>query len=100
QASRTFILSLHDALPILGEMVGVDTGRSGANLFKGRKEGNVMRDLGLLVLRLTVGGLLAGHGAQKLFGWFGGFGLKGTAGWVESDRKSTRLNSSHGSISY
>ena len=68
----------------LGEMVGVDTGRSGANLFKGRKEGNVMRDLGLLVLRLTVGGLLAGHGAQKLFGWFGGFGLKGTAGWVES----------------
>jgi putative oxidoreductase len=68
----------------LQEMVGVDSGRSGANLFKGRKEGNVMRDLGLLVLRLTVGGLLAGHGAQKLFGWFGGFGLKGTAGWIES----------------
>lgn len=32
-------------------------------------------DAGLLVLRLTVGLLLAGHGAQKLFGWFGGPGL-------------------------
>ena len=41
-------------------------------------------DLGLLVLRLTVGGLLAGHGAQKLFGWFGGHGLEGTSGWLES----------------
>jgi putative oxidoreductase len=43
-----------------------------------------MRDLGLLILRLTTGGLLAGHGAQKLFGWFGGPGLEGTAGWLRS----------------
>jgi putative oxidoreductase len=43
-----------------------------------------MKDLGLLVLRGTAGGLLAGHGAQKLFGAFGGNGLKGTAGWLES----------------
>jgi putative oxidoreductase len=41
-------------------------------------------DLGLLVLRLAVGGLLAGHGAQKLFGAFGGNGLQGTATWLES----------------
>ena len=41
-------------------------------------------DLGLLILRLIVGLLLAGHGAQKLFGWFGGNGLSGTAGWLES----------------
>jgi putative oxidoreductase len=41
-------------------------------------------DLGLLVLRLAVGGLLAGHGAQKLFGTFGGPGLAGTSGWLES----------------
>lgn len=34
-------------------------------------------DLGLLILRVVVGLLIAGHGAQKLFGWFGGAGLKG-----------------------
>jgi len=32
-------------------------------------------DIGLLLLRLTVGLTLAAHGAQKLFGWFGGPGL-------------------------
>jgi putative oxidoreductase len=37
-----------------------------------------MKDLALLIIRLTVGTLLAGHGAQKLFGWFGGRGLKAT----------------------
>ena len=41
-------------------------------------------DLGMLALRLLAGGLLAGHGAQKLFGWFGGHGPEGTAGWLES----------------
>jgi putative oxidoreductase len=35
-------------------------------------------DVGLLLLRVTFGLLLAGHGAQKLFGWFGGSGLEGT----------------------
>lgn len=43
-----------------------------------------MNDLGLLVLRASVGSLLAGHGAQKLFGAFEGYGLEGTAGWLES----------------
>jgi putative oxidoreductase len=45
-----------------------------------------MRSIGVLIVRLVVGGLLAGHGAQKLFGWFGGPGLQGTAGWLESLR--------------
>jgi putative oxidoreductase len=51
---------------------------------KRRQESSMMMDLGLLTLRLTVGGLLAGHGSQKLFGWFSGPGMKGTAGWLES----------------
>src|SRR5437879_3444286 len=42
-----------------------------------------MIDLALLVLRLATGGLVAGHGAQKLFGWFQGHGLEGTAGFME-----------------
>lgn len=41
-------------------------------------------DVGLLILRLAVGGLFIGHGTQKLFGWFGGYGLKGTGGFFES----------------
>jgi putative oxidoreductase len=39
---------------------------------------------GLLVARLVLGLLMAGHGAQKLFGWFGGYGLAGTGGSFES----------------
>ncbi len=42
-----------------------------------------MPDLGLLILRTVVGLLFVGHGAQKLFGWFGGTGLGGTAAWME-----------------
>ena len=53
-------------------------------VFKERDTSSLMRDIGVLALRLTMGGLLAGHGSQMLFGWFGGHGLKGTAGWLES----------------
>ena len=53
-------------------------------LVKRQKESSIMSDIGLLILRLAAGGLLAGHGSQKLFGWFSGPGLKGTAGWLES----------------
>lgn len=41
-------------------------------------------DLGLLVLRLGFGAAAAAHGAQKLFGWFGGHGIEGTGGFFES----------------
>jgi len=36
---------------------------------------------GLLLLRIVLAPSIAAHGAQKLFGWFGGGGLKGTAGF-------------------
>ena len=34
-------------------------------------------------LRLVLGGVFIAHGAQKLFGWFGGPGLQGTAGFFD-----------------
>lgn len=43
-----------------------------------------MNDVALLALRLLIGTLFLGHGAQKLFGWFGGYGLAGTGAWMES----------------
>src|SRR3954454_17084099 len=51
-----------------------------------RSARSLMKSVALLILRLTVGGLLAGHGAQKLFGWGGGAGLEGTTAWLESLR--------------
>jgi putative oxidoreductase len=41
-------------------------------------------NVGLAVLHILVGVLFVGHGAQKLFGAFGGHGLEGTAGFFES----------------
>jgi putative oxidoreductase len=68
----------------LQELIGVETDYSDSPLAANQEQANVMKNVGLLLLRLGAGGLLAGHGAQKLFGAFGGYGLKGTAGWLES----------------
>jgi putative oxidoreductase len=38
---------------------------------------------GLLIARLVLGLAMAAHGTQKLFGWFGGYGLAGTGGFFE-----------------
>ena len=40
--------------------------------------------LAALILRVPVGIILIAHGAQKLFGWFGGYGLEGTGQWMAS----------------
>ena len=47
-------------------------------------------DLGLLALRLGVGGTLAAHGAQKLFGAFGGGGIEGGYGDGEGEMERER----------
>lgn len=39
---------------------------------------------GLLIARLVFGTVMAAHGTQKLFGWFGGYGIAGTGGFFES----------------
>ena len=41
-------------------------------------------NVALLVIRIVVGALFAGHGSQKLFGWFRGHGLKGTASFFDT----------------
>ena len=43
-----------------------------------------IQGLDTLPIRLGTGAIFVAHGAQKLFGWFGGYGLEGTAGWLES----------------
>jgi putative oxidoreductase len=40
-------------------------------------------DIAFLAVRLVVGLAMAAHGSQKLFGWFGGYGLAGTGGFFE-----------------
>lgn len=41
-------------------------------------------DVGLFLMRAMLGVVFLFHGAQKLFGWFGGYGLEATAGFMES----------------
>jgi putative oxidoreductase len=44
----------------------------------------LLLNLGLLLIRVIFGLVMFAHGAQKLFGWFGGYGLAGTGGFFES----------------
>jgi putative oxidoreductase len=39
-----------------------------------------------LFIRIALGGVIFGHGAQKLFGWFGGFGFEGTMNYFTEQR--------------
>ena len=48
-----------------------------------KSRGARVNDLAPMIVRLAQGSLMAGHGAQKLFGSFGGPGLEGTSGFME-----------------
>jgi len=48
------------------------------------REGDGAVHLIRTLLRVLIGGLFVGHGAQKLFGWFGGYGPDGTGQFFES----------------
>src|SRR3712207_7426267 len=58
-------------------------GRGGQGMGSQRIAGR-MGDMATLVLRLVLGLFLAGHGSQKLFGWFEGPGLQDTSQFMES----------------
>ncbi len=45
---------------------------------------NTTKSIAPLTIRIPLGIVLAAHGAQKLFGWFGGYGLEGTGQWMAS----------------
>lgn len=49
-----------------------------------KREENLMRDAALLTARVALGTSIAAHGAQKMFGWFGGPGREGAAKMFES----------------
>jgi putative oxidoreductase len=49
-----------------------------------KKVTNTVAGFDTLAVRLGAGIIFSAHGAQKLFGWFGGYGLEGTAGWMDS----------------
>lgn len=49
-----------------------------------QSNGSTATALNSLLLRLPAAVIFSAHGAQKLFGAFGGYGLEGTAGWMES----------------
>ena len=48
-----------------------------------RSSGSRVNEAAPFIVRLAQGSLMAGHGAQKLFGSFGGPGLEGTSGFME-----------------
>ncbi len=52
------------------------------NLIKSLMSSNA--GYGITLLRVVTGLTFAAHGAQKLFGWFGGYGLEGVGQWMES----------------
>jgi putative oxidoreductase len=41
-------------------------------------------EVGLLLIRVVLGATMMAHGGQKLFAWFGGHGIGGTGGWLQS----------------
>jgi putative oxidoreductase len=55
---------------------------------------------GRVLARMTIGGLFIGHGTQKLFGWFSGPGVEGTAGMMDKlEMRPARQNALAAGIS-
>jgi putative oxidoreductase len=62
------------------------------------RKGKAMK-VGRLFLRAIIGGIFVSHGAQKLFGWFGGHGLKGTSqGFERMGMRPGRVHATAASV--
>jgi putative oxidoreductase len=61
----------------------LDVAREGVKMNTARSSGSRVNEAAPFIVRLAQGSLMAGHGAQKLFGSFGGPGLEGTSGFME-----------------
>src|SRR5207245_11586985 len=93
--ATTHALSLHDALPIFRARVD-EAVSHGARVLTGGKVQGACYEPTLLT---DVPGDVA-MSKEETFGPVATITIVGEEGWLVADRKSTRLNSSHGSISY
>lgn len=60
----------------------------GIVLWKGKTKMHLTNEqisAAIFLLRLILGVVFFAHGAQKVFGWFGGYGLAGTTGWMKTN---------------
>jgi putative oxidoreductase len=63
--------------------VSSETTTEGVRVKSAKSRGSRVNESAPTIVRLAQGSLMAGHGAQKLFGSFGGPGLEGTSGFME-----------------
>lgn len=78
QLSSARLHSLPDQ-PLLPVRIRKPDARSRLTAFLGTSDSSVP-----LVLRFALGGVVLGHGLQKVFGWFGGYGIEGTLAFFRS----------------
>src|SRR5438093_12509551 len=87
---ESFVISRRDLREFSAALSGFRSGSMSCGWYRPcnheriRGVNNMSIDFGLLVIRILFGMPIAAHGAQKLFGWFGGYGLKGTGGFFEA----------------
>src|SRR5919112_1356439 len=64
-------------------MTRLQKATKGVKMNTARSRGSRVNEAAPAIVRVAQGSLMAGHGAQKLFGAFGGPGLEGTSGFME-----------------
>ena len=65
------------------KLTGSEKTTEGVRVKTAKSRGSRVNEAAPMIVRVVQGSLMAGHGAQKLFGSFGGPGLEGTSGFME-----------------